>query len=337
MMSGGIEMRKIEIDNEIRHFADDYKVKVEEQIQNVTDKLQKLATFVSENNHWTDRYAITNYIDMMIADYPNLLVLEPKDWQVYISKYSMVLGREPNMLIKEVNYRRKADGIFYKGKFYERILECLGYEEARLILGPIHQDMGLKTCVYCNVNPTLAVEGDVMYQMDHFMPQSKFPFLGTCFYNLQPSCGICNGHKGKNICDFGLYVNVEQNKNLNPFRFVTKVNNMNGAFPVCEEILFKGNNKILTNESKAHEKMFHINNMYAGYKNKVSRLYSDAYKMNPAMISAFAASYEIPATKKNVLAYMSEHLSLDEKDIHENSLTKLKQDTIKQMEEGGAL
>ena len=112
---------------------------------------------------------------------------------------------------------------------------------------------------------------------------------------------------------------------------------MNGAFPVCEEILFKGNNKILTNESKAHEKMFHINNMYAGYKNKVSRLYSDAYKMNPAMISAFAASYEIPATKKNVLAYMSEHLSLDEKDIHENSLTKLKQDTIKQMEEGGAL
>ena len=330
-------MRKIEIDDMIRHFANDYKAKVELQLPDVTTKLQELARFVADNNHWTYKNAITDYIGMMIADYTDLLTLEPKNWQNYIHKYNKLLWREPNMLTTEVKYRSKAKGGFYTSVFYERILACLGYEDARLILGPIHQAMGLKTCVYCNANPTIAVEGDVMYQMDHFMPQSKFPFLGTCFYNLQPSCGICNGHKGKNICDFGLYVNVEQNKNLNPFRFVTKVNNMNGAFPVCEEILFKGNNKILTNESKAHEKMFHINNMYAGYKNKVSRLYSDAYKMNPAMISAFAASYEIPATKKNVLAYMSEHLSLDEKDIHENSLTKLKQDTIKQMEEGGAL
>lgn len=44
-----------------------------------------------------------------------------------------------------------------------------------------------------------------------------------------------------------------------------------------------------------------------------------------------------PATKADVLAYMSGHLSLEEKDIHKKTLTKLKQDTIKQLKEGGVL
>ena len=330
-------MRKIEIDNVIRHFADNYKAKVRQQLPDVTIKLQELATFVADNNPWTDKDAITEYIGLMIVDYPDLLTLEPKNWQTYIHKYNKVLVREPNMLTTEVNYRPKANGGFYKGKFYERILECLGYKDARLILGPIHQTMGLKICVYCNVNPTIAVEGDVMYQMDHFMPQNQYPFFGTCFYNLQPSCGICNGHKGTKPCDFGLYVNVEQHKELSPFRFVSKINSMAVPYPICEDILLKGKGKQITKECKAHDKMFHIYNMYVGYKDDVSELYSDAYKMTPAMITAFAACYKIPATKKDVLAYMSKHLSLDENDIHKKSLTKLKQDAIKQMQESGAL
>lgn len=61
--------------------------------------------------------AITDYIGQMIADYSDLLTLEPKNWQAYIYKYNKVLRREPNMLTKEVNYRIKAKGGFYKGIF----------------------------------------------------------------------------------------------------------------------------------------------------------------------------------------------------------------------------
>ena len=177
----------------------------------------------------------------------------------------------------------------------------------------------------------------MFYQMDHYMPQSLYPFLGTCFYNLQPSCGVCNGHKNKQDCDFGLYVNSEQHKELNPFRFVPKVKNLDGPYPECEDIQFRGKKANVTTESKAHEAMFHINNLYAGYKDEVSALYTDAYKMNPSMVEVNAACWEIPATKEDVLAYMSGHLSLEEKDIHKKSLSKLKQDTIKQLKEGGVL
>lgn len=329
-------MVKIEIDDAVRSYALVYSQRVMATCADVEKKLAELGTFVADNNNWNDKSAITDYINLLIADYPKVLTLEPIEWKQYIDKYKEVLKREPNMLTTEVAYRQTKKKAL-KGKLYERIIECLQYAKARVILGGIHQQMGLKTCVYCNAIPTTSNNGEVFYQMDHYLPQSLYPFLGTCFYNLQPSCGVCNDHKKTQDCDFGLYVNSEQHKELSPFRFVPKIESLDGPYPKCEEIQFRGKGANVTKESQAHEEMFHINNLYAGYKDEVSALYADAYKMNPTMIAVNAECWGIPATKKDVLAYMSDHLSLEEKDIHKKTLTKLKQDTIKQLKEGGVL
>ena len=330
-------MRKVEIDDVIRSIADRYSNLVQIQCTDVNGKLKELGEFVAANNPWKDEGAVLDYIGLLINDYPNLLILEPKEWESYCNKYAAVLKREPEMLTTKVNYGINKKGGFYVAKFYERILKCLQYETARLILGPIHQEMGLKTCVYCNVFPTMAYGKDVMYEMDHFKPQSLYPFLGTCFYNLQPSCGICNGHKGKYLSDFGLYVNIEEDKELNPFLFLPKVNNQVEPYPVCDEIFFVGKDKNVTKDSKAHEKMFHIYNMYVGYKGKVTKIYENAYKMTDSFISAFSKAFDVTPTKRDVLAYLSDKVSLDERDIHNEPFTKLKQDTIRQLQEGGAI
>ncbi|RGN79530.1 HNH endonuclease [Segatella copri] len=329
-------MVKVEIDDAVRSFALVYSQQVMATCADVEEKLAELGTFVADNNDWNDKSAITEYIDLLIADYPKVLTLEPIEWKQYIDKYNEVLKREPDMLTTEVAYTKTKKKVL-KGKLYERIIICLQYAKARVILGEIHQQMGLKTCVYCNTIPTMSKNGEVFYQMDHYLPQSLYPFLGTCFYNLQPSCDVCNDHKKTQDCDFGLYVNSEQHKELSPFRFVPKIESLDGPYPRCEEILFRGKGANVTKESKAHEEMFHINNLYAGYKDEVSALYADSYKMNPTMIAVNAECWGIPATKKDVLAYMSGHLSLEEKDIHKKTLTKLKQDTIKQLKEGGVL
>lgn len=65
-------------------------------------------------------------------------------------------------------------------------------------------------------------------------------------------------------CDFGLYVNSEEHKDLSPFRFVPKIESLDGPYPICEEILLRGKGANVVKESKAHEEMFHINNLYAG-------------------------------------------------------------------------
>lgn len=329
-------MVKIEIDDAVRSYALVYSQRVMATCNGVEENLAALGTFVADNNDWNDKSAITDYINLLIADYPKVLTLEPIEWKQYIDKYNEVLKREPNMLTTKVAYRQTKKKVL-KGILYERIIECFQYAKARVILGEIHQQMGLKSCVYCNAIPTMSKNGEVFYQMDHYLPQSLYPFLGTCFYNLQPSCGVCNDHKKTQDCDFGLYVNSEQHKELSPFRFVPKVKNLDGPYPECEDIQFRGKEANVTKESKAHEEMFHINNLYAGYKDEVSALYADAYKMNPSMVEVNAACLGIPATKEDVLAYMSGHLSLEEKDIHKKTLTKLKQDTIKQLKEGGVL
>lgn len=182
-------MVKVEIDDAVRAYALDYSQRVMATCADVEKKLAELGTFVADNNDWNDKSAITDYIDLLIADYPKVLTLEPIEWKQYIDKYNEVLKREPDMLKTKVAYRKTETKVF-KGKLYERIIECLQYTKARVILGEIHQQMGLKTCVYCNAIPTTSNNGEVFYQMDHYLPQSLYPFLGTCFYNLQPSCDV---------------------------------------------------------------------------------------------------------------------------------------------------
>lgn len=321
-------MVKVEIDDAVRDYALVYSQRVMASCNDVKKDLANLGTFVADNNDWNDKSAITDYIDLLIDDYPKVLTLEPIEWKQYMDKYNEVLKREPDMLKVKVAYRKTAKKVF-KGKLYERIIECLQYAKARVILGEIHQQMGLKTCVYCNTIPTMSNKGEVFYQMDHYLPQSLYPFLGTCFYNLQPSCDVCNGHKLTQDCDFGLYVNSEQHKELSPFRFVPKVKNLDGPYPECEDIQFRGKGANVTKESQAHEEMFHINNLYAGYKDKVSKLYAKGYKLNDSVVKFMSAAFGLKPSPSDILAYLSDEISLKENDIHKEPLMKLKQDTIK--------
>jgi len=52
----------------------------------------------------------------------------------------------------------------------------------------------LDTCPYCNRSYIYYIDnGKIKPQIDHFYPQSTFPFFGVSFYNLIPCCLTCNG------------------------------------------------------------------------------------------------------------------------------------------------
>lgn len=93
----------------------------------------------------------------------------------------------------------------------------------------------------------------------------------------------------------------------------------------------------VTKESQAHEEMFHINNLYAGYKDKVSKLYAKGYKLNDSVVKFMSAAFGLKPSPSDILAYLSDEISLKENDIHKEPLMKLKQDTIKQMHDGGVI
>lgn len=76
--------------------------------------------------------------------------------------------------------------------------------------------MQWNVCPYCQIHgtetaiPDENMEGGYRPQIDHYYPQSKYPFLGLTLYNLIPCCAQCNGPGFKHIKNF------YENPHLNP-------------------------------------------------------------------------------------------------------------------------
>jgi hypothetical protein len=79
------------------------------------------------------------------------------------------------------------------------------------------KELGIACCPYCNRNYTTthntyyikkdgdAVEKRVYAEFDHFYGQAEHPLLGVSFYNLIPSCTVCNTHYKNNRDSSGLF------------------------------------------------------------------------------------------------------------------------------------
>jgi len=136
----------------------------------------------------------------------------------------------------------------------------------------------LKTCLYCNMGYILISKRDTKKQnglrpeIDHFFPKSKYPYLAMSFYNLIPSCQICNHtKKDKDTYEDGLLspYEIDANtfqltyipKNINFFQIKKRKYNTNKSF----EIKFK---KI----DKHSNKYFKLDKLYEQHKDIVSEL-----------------------------------------------------------------
>lgn len=90
-----------------------------------------------------------------------------------------IVDNEKNCLKSIFNY----DNYFYNYKEF-------AYEVAKL--------MGVNTCVYCNRQYTTTVvdtdtgEQLIRPEFDHWFSHSDYPDLGISYYNLIPSCYLCN-------------------------------------------------------------------------------------------------------------------------------------------------
>lgn len=61
------------------------------------------------------------------------------------------------------------------------------------------QSIDLNSCPYCNRAYIYAIKrnGTIRPEIDHFYPKALYPYLGLSFYNLIPSCSVCNGTTAK--------------------------------------------------------------------------------------------------------------------------------------------
>ncbi len=160
------------------------------------------------------------------------------------------------------------------------------------------ENLNLSICPYCNRNSIYNIKSSKKRtsELDHFYPQSKYPFFSLSFYNLIPSCKVCNKIKLDN--DDKEYINpyddrFDMNKNM---KFSIKVTS--SKFYYSEkgfEIDYKYNKQISDNEKNRIDNNlddFELRDLYQNHKDIILELIQKEAIYNESYLDELLTQYE---------------------------------------------
>lgn len=273
-----------------------------------------------------------DYVKTIIDNYSEIITLQPNNFQNYNDDN---FNLTPENLATTVT-PPPGNTRFERKQLYDLILDAMRYDAVRdkEYLPYVHK-IGIKSCIYCNAQfsiTTEATNGNLSgkFELDHFYPKSKYPFLSTSFFNLVLCCSHCNKSKSDRTALFNLYVN-DYNL-IEPFSFtLVKRSILRYLLTQNEaelEIVF---NSIDLNLKENHEELFHITELYNQHKDIVeeiiwkSRIYNKSYK--DSLSDSFTKLF--PNTSNFNRFILGNYDS--PKDIHKRPMAKLVQDIGKQL------
>jgi hypothetical protein len=136
-------------------------------------------------------YFNTTRINGLLIDKPSFLIKESDNYKLtFNKKQNKIITQQTDRLISFLfdysEFSKKNSSVYSINWGSYKLTEALN----------------VRSCLYCNRNYTLTVTNCgnkiIRPELDHFFPQSIYPLLTLSFYNLIPSCHICNSNlKGK--------------------------------------------------------------------------------------------------------------------------------------------
>lgn len=336
-------MRKIRIED-VEGYAKVYKKQLDAHKTEITSALDCLVTGLDGNHVVTKRGKALNsadvkrfhdYADKLKNDYKKglLTLMKPDSFKKAHEKYEFILKDT------ELKWRISIDGDEEKA-FHKRLIEAMGYQRIVRdeIYPPLIRKMGIKACVYCNANFTISAEkgsGKGYFELDHWKPESKYPFLCTSFYNLQPCCPHCNKRKSaSDKFEFLKLYEEDQNAPLDVFEFhiphgsiVRYFNNLDTSHIKVTFIATDASFKKLRNDM---EQKFGIEGMYNEHIDIIEEMMWRAKFYDNVIVGTMTWLYG----KRNSIVDVARFklgTYADENEIHKRPLTKMMQDVGKQL------
>ncbi|MDQ8014511.1 MAG: HNH endonuclease [Flavobacterium nitrogenifigens] len=225
--------------------------------------------------------AESKYIDKIINEYKDILKANPNKINDLCNEFDLIIKPEK-----------------IKPDFWKAIVECLRYEDLRN-----HEylefanELQYKTCFYCNTQLCVIIpveyykikklKGQIKsrkatFELDHIKAKSNYPFLATSFFNLIPSCSICNKAKTNNDIGFTFFEEDPNKLELIEFKLLKK----------SEQIYWKTNSKsdleldynLIGYNKDDYNNTFKIKEIYDTQKDIIEELiylkkiYSPSYK-----------------------------------------------------------
>lgn len=222
-------MRRIRIGESETHMSEEYKTKMQSEqrfngklvfplkrLKSLKKKFDSglVKEFVGKDGDGNDVFRIPidinsfgEYVQEIINRYSgDLLTVKPSEMDGVIGAFESILDNGELTRVLQVGGKAKKP-------FWEILVSQMMYQEIRQWIFPEYiRRLELKSCVYCNANYTITdTDGIAYYDLDHWKPKSKYPFLCISFFNLQPCCHSCNMHKGDDDEHeyMGLYIDRE--------------------------------------------------------------------------------------------------------------------------------
>jgi hypothetical protein len=111
-------------------------------------------------------------------------------------KTNVSRGRYPQL------FSSRANGNRYLTSFGRSLTKVFNYDafrdrDKKWDAYQLTEQLGIDVCPYCNRGYTFTINKGQRIarpELDHFLAKSKYPYLALSFYNLIPSCHICNAN-----------------------------------------------------------------------------------------------------------------------------------------------
>ncbi len=187
--------------------------------------------------------------------------------------------------------------------------------------------LGLNSCPYCNRNYIFVVDSDngkLRPEIDHFYPKSIYPFLAMSFYNLIPSCAICNHTKSDKVEE-----SLENPYELeaNSYKFTYRPTTVKFAAVNKEKYNFN-NFEIEIYGNKANLNIFKLEELYKQHKDIVLELLIKKAYYPQSYIEELS---KFGFTKDEIYRYLLCNYLSDE-DLHKRPLSKLIKDISEELQ-----
>jgi len=157
-----------------------------ENIENLTKlHLKNINDIISEKEKISFDFFKDNYTNFeeLITSKPNILEKTIEKFKENSTNYSLDFEKNKQILIGLYNK--------FRNKFGVQFVE----------------NLNITVCPFCNreyvfkFDDTKQQKTRTLSTLDHFYDKASYPFLAVSFYNLIPTCSICNS-KFKNQKDF---------------------------------------------------------------------------------------------------------------------------------------
>ena len=271
------------------------------------------------------------YVQLIIDLWDDLIIATPSDIPAIKKKFNRIIKTKD---IAEEEIQKDV-------LLYPQIVNAMRYDYVQSTIYPnFIVRLGIKTCVYCNAQYAFALPGTkgyLNYELDHFLPKSKYPYLSTTFINLQPCCSKCNKKKSDKEPNpkkeelFRLFMPEGTPDIPKLFRIsdASMAKYMATAKSNDLEIVFDypGNSKM----RNGYEKFFQISTLYKAHKDVAEELLWKKYVYNNIIKEIYRLQFkELKFKDKDFSRFILGNYDKTE-DIHKRPLAKMTQDIAKDL------